>query len=403
MSIRRELSLLPLAAVLFVAGCKQEKVAQTTSGPPPVPVSVSNATAESVPFELRVVGNVEASAIVQVKSQVAGQLLRVHFTEGQNVAKGDLLFEIDPRPFQGALRQAEAALIRDRAQIRQAEATLAREGAQSKNAESEASRYAELDKAGVISKAQHDQVKTSAEVSREAVRAAQASLESIKASIESNLATIDRAKLELSFCQIQSPISGRAGNLLVNAGNLVKVNDVPLVVIHQVSPVLVNFSVPEDHLSAIRQRSARQKLAVRVSPHDNPDREVTGYLSVVDNAVDTATGGIRLKATFDNRDGLLWPGQFTNVVLTLDTIQNATVVPSEAIQSGQKGSFVYFVKSDQTVEPRVVETGRSIGSKTIVQSGIAPGDTVVIDGHLRLFPGARIRQVDPQKLGGGKS
>ena len=182
-----------------------------------------------------------------------------------------------------------------------------------------------------------------------------------------------------------------------------KANDVPLVVVNQVSPIFVTFSAPEQHLGIIRQRSARQKLAVRVTPHDAPGRAVTGYLSVVDNTVDTGTGGIRLKATFDNRDRLLWPGQFVNVVLTLDTIQNATVVPSEAIQNGQKGSFVYFVKSDQTVEPRVVETGNIIGAKTVIQSGIAPGDTVVTDGHLRLFPGARIKPVDPNKLESGKS
>jgi multidrug efflux system membrane fusion protein len=225
-------------------------------------------------------------------------------------------------------------------------------------------------------------------------------MESARASIESNLAAIDHAKLELSFCKIHSPIAGRAGNLLVNAGNLVKANDVPLVVIHQVSPIFISFSVPEQHLSAIRQRSARQKLAVHVSPHDNPGRSITGYLSVVDNTVDTGTGGIKLKATTDNRDGALWPGQFVNVVLTLDTIQNATVIPTEAVQSGQKGSFVYFVKPDQTVEARVVETGRSVGPKVVIQSGLAPGDTVVTDGHLRLFPGAKIRRVEPEKQEG---
>ena len=404
MSIRRECLSFSLAAAMLLSGCKQQtNVVQSTSGPPPVPVSVSNATAESVPFALSIVGSVEASAIVQVKSQVAGELLRVHFTEGQNVAKGDLLFEIDPRPFEGSLRQSEAAVTRDRAQLRQAEATLARENAQSKNADQEAKRYAELAQAGVISKAQHDQVSTSADISREAVRAAQAAIESARASIESNLAAVDKAKLELSYCRIYSPIAGRTGNLLVNAGNLVKANDVPLVVINQVTPIFVSFSAPEQHLGTIRQRSAREKLAVRVTPHDNPGRSIEGYLSVVDNTVDTGTGGIKLKATFDNREGLLWPGQFVNVVLTLDTVQNATVVPSEAVQSGQKGSFVYFVKSDQTVEPRVVETGRSIGAKTIIQSGVAPGDTVVTDGHLRLFPGARIRRVDPGALEGGKS
>ena len=243
MSIRLACPLISLAVVLLT-GCKQEKVVQSTSGPPPVPVSVSNATQEAVPFEVRVVGNVEASSVVQVKSQVAGPLDKVHFTEGQNVAKGDLLFEIDSRPFREALRQAEAAANRDRAQLQQSEATLARESAQAKNAEAEANRYDELAKAGVISKSQHDQVATSASVSREAVRAAQAGIASSKAALESDLAAIDRAKLDLSYCQILSPISGRTGNLLVHAGNLVKANDVPLVVINQVAPIFVTFSVP---------------------------------------------------------------------------------------------------------------------------------------------------------------
>jgi multidrug efflux system membrane fusion protein len=385
----------PVAAAIVISGCQQQKVVQSTSGPPPVPVSVASATQESVPFELRVVGNVEASAIVQVKSQVAGSLDRVHFTEGQNVAKGSLLFEIDPRPFRESLRQAEAAVARDQAQLRQAEATLARESAQARNADADANRYGELAKAGVISKAQHDQYRTSADVMREGVRAAQAAIESAKASLESDLSAVDRAKLDLSYAQIQAPISGRTGNLLVHSGNLVKANDVPLVVINQLSPIFVTFSVPEQHLGAIRRRSASQKLAVHVSPHDAPDRSITGYLSLVDNTVDTATGGIRLKATFDNRDALLWPGQFVNVVLTLDTQQNATVVPTEAVQNGQKGSFIYVVKQDKSVEPREVETGRIVGSKTVIQTGVAPGDTVVTDGHLRLFPGAKIQALDP--------
>lgn len=403
MSIRREFSVVTLTVALLFTGCKQQKVVQSTSGPPPVPVSVSAASEESIPFELRVVGSVEASATVQVKSQVAGQLDRVHFTEGQNVSKDALLFEIDARPFREALRQAEAGVARDRAQLRQAEATLARESAQWKNADAEATRYTELARAGVISKAQHDQVRTSADVYRETVRAAEAGIESNRAALEGDLAAVDRAKLDLNYAEIRSPISGRTGNLLVHAGNLVKANDVPLVVINQISPIFVNFSVPEDHLAVIRQRSGQHRLPVKVTPHDAPERTITGYLSVVDNTVDTGTGGIKLKANFDNRDGALWPGQFVNVVLTLDTIQNATVVPSEAVQNGQKGSFVYVVKKDQTVEARVVETGRIVGPKTVIQSGVAPGDTVVTDGHLRLFPGAKIRAVDPDKFESGKS
>jgi multidrug efflux system membrane fusion protein len=403
-SIRYQLMSILLGSLLLSTGCKQEKVVQSTSGPPAVPVSVSSATEESVPFELRVVGTVEPSATVQVKSQVAGQLDKVHFTEGQNVAKGSLLFEIDSRPFQEALRQAEAAVARDRAQLRQAEATLARDSAQLKNANAEAGRYGELAKAGVISKAQQDQVQTSADVSRETVRAAQAAIESLRASLDSDIAAVDRAKLDLSYSQITSPITGRTGNLLVHAGNLVKANDVPLVVINQIAPIFVSFSVPEQHLAAIRRRSGNQRPAVNVTPHDGSGgRAVVGYLSVVDNTVDAGTGGIRLKATFDNKDGVLWPGQFVDVVLTLDTIRNATVVPSESVQNGQKGAFVYVVKKDQTVEPRVVQTGRIVGRKTVIDSGLAPGDTIVTDGHLRLFPGAKIRPVDPDKLEGGKS
>ena len=403
MSISRLLSPASLAAAFLLTSCTQQKVVQSTSGPPPVPVSITKATSESVPFELRVVGTVEASSKVEVKSQVAGQLTQAHFAEGQNVSKGQLLFEIDSRPFQEALRQAEAALARDKAQLRQSEATLARESAQSRNADADASRYSELAKAGVISKAQHDQVRTSADVSREAVRAAQAGIESAKAAIESDMAAIERAKLDLSYAQIRSPLSGRTGNLLVHPGNLVKANDVALVVIHQIAPIYVQFSVADENLAIIRQRAGRAKLAVNVIPRDNPDRVARGYVSLVDNTVDTATGTIKLKATLDNKDGLLWPGQFVNVVLTLDTIQNATVVPSEAVQAGQNGNFVYVVKADQSVEPRIVEPGRTVGSKTILVSGVQPGETVVTDGHLRLFPGAKIRAVDPDKLGGGKS
>jgi multidrug efflux system membrane fusion protein len=388
---------LVVAVVSAFSACKQQK-AQTTGGPPPVPVSVARAAVETVPFELRVVGSVEAFSTVEVKSQISGLLERAAFTEGQNVEAGALLFEIDSRPYQEALRQAEAAVARDRAQLRQSEANLARDNAQLRNAEAEAARYAELSKQGIISRSQYEQFRTNAEVFRESVRASQAAIESQRAALQSDLAAVDRAKLDISYCRIEAPISGRTGNLLVHPGNLVRANDTPLVVIHRIRPVFVVFSVPEQHLNAIRRTQAARRMPVSVSFQDAPAQTRSGYVSLIDNAVDTTTGTIRLKARLENADGLLWPGQFVNVALTMETVHNAVVVPAEAIQSGQQGQFVYVAKPDGTVEPRVVRPGRTIGRRTIVEQGLAAGDTVVTDGHLRLFPGARIRIVDTSKM-----
>ena len=389
------------AGTLLLSGCAQPQ-AKTAGGPPVTPVTVAKVMQESVPSEQRVVGTVEASSIVQVKSQIAGQLERVGFTEGQNVNKGDLLFVVDRRPYEEALRQAKAAVSRDRAQIAQAEASLARDSAQARFAESDAARYAELSKEGLASKSQYDQSRATFDVSRESARATQATIDSGKAALEADIAAVGAAELNLSYCQITAPISGRTGNLLVHAGNLVKVNDVPLVVIHQVSPIFVNFSVPEQHLSAIRRLSAGHKLPVRVYTQDNPDRFAQGDLAVIDNTVDSNTGTIHLKAEFANQDRMLWPGQFVTVVLTLDTIQNAAVVPAVAVQAGQQGQFVYVVTADNKAEMRPVTVGRTFGEKTIIDKGVAPGDTVVIDRQLRLFPGAQVQAVDASKTQAGK-
>jgi membrane fusion protein, multidrug efflux system len=387
---------------MVLSGCKRAQTRQQArAGPPVVPVSVAKAARESVPTELRVVGTVEASEIVQVKSQIAGQLLRVCFNEGQQVSQGELLFQIDPQPYQDALRQADAAAERDRAQIAQAEAAAVRDAAQAKYAEVDAARQNQLNKEELASRMQADQANTALDVSRAAARATQATIATARATLNADLAAAARAKLDLSRCDIRAPISGRTGNLLVHAGNLIKESDVPLVIIHRVAPIFVNFNVPERHLSAIRRLGSTGKLPVRVYLQSDPNHSASGHLSVIDNTVDTATGTIHLKATFANGDGLLWPGQFVSTVLTLDTIQNATVVPAEAVQAGQQGEFIYVVKPDSTVELRPVASGRAFGRSMVIEKGVAPGETVVTDGQLRLFPGAPIRTVDPGKIGSG--
>lgn len=391
-------SLLTVIVLAFLlASCQKQEAPRGPAGPPSIPVSTAIATRESVPHEIRVVGSTAPSAVVQIRSQVSGQITAVHFTEGQNVAKGALLFEIDPRPYQEALKQAEAALARNRAQLRQAEANLARDLAQSKNAEADAARFANLMKEGIISRQQYEQVRTSADVSLESVKGAQAAIESARAAVQSDLASIDKAKLDLAYCRILAPISGRTGNLLIYPGNLVSVNGTsPLVVINQLAPLFVAFNVPEQHLASIRRLHSQRPLEVFASAQDG-DKPAAGRLVVIDNAVDSATGTIPLKAVFPNTDSTLWPGQFVNVSLRLETVEGATVIPAEAVQSGQKGSFAYVVKENQTVEPRTLTLGRAFEGRVIVEQGVAPGETVVTDGHLRLAPGARVQVVPAVK------
>ena len=385
-----------VALALALSGCGKQQ-AQATGGMPPVPVSVAVAAAEAMPVQIRAIGTVEPSSTVQIKSQVAGELLSVHFTEGADVNKDDLLLEIDPRPYRDALAQAEAAAAKDRAQQAQAEANMARDTAQAKSAEADAYRYEQLAKEGVAPAMQATQQRAAADAAHESVRADQAAIESARASLESDQAAVARAKLDLGYCEIRSPVTGRTGNLLVHPGNLIKVNDVALVVINQIAPIFVSFGVPEEQLAAVRQR-ARDSLAVQASTDAEPNRIARGMLKVIDNTVDTNTGTIRLKAVFDNTDHMLWPGQFVNVILILGTESKATVVPSEAVQDGQRGQFLFVVKSDQTVEARPVTVARTIGRKSVIAKGVAPGETVVTDGQLRLFPGAKIQPVAAGKV-----
>lgn len=387
----------------LLSGCKSQQKVQSAGPPPAVPVSVAPVTQESVPVEIHAVGRVEASAVIQVKSQVAGEIVKVGFAEGANVQKDDLLFEIDPRPYQEALRQAEATLARDNAQLRQAEANLEKDKAQARSAEADAARNRQLGEEGLASKQQDEQARAAAEAIQASILADQAAIESSRASVENDRAAIDKARLDLSYCEIRSPISGRVGNLLIHQGNLVGANGNPLVVINQLTPIWVSFNAPEDFLSEIRRNSAERKLPVRAVPRDTGSSPVEGMLTVIDNTVDTTTGTIHLKAVFENENRSLFPGQFADVTLRLGTLSQALLVPAEAVQPGQTGQIVFLVKPDQTVAPRPVTVGASYGGKVVIEKGLAVGDTVVTDGQLRLFPGARIKpvpasQIDSQAL-----
>jgi membrane fusion protein, multidrug efflux system len=395
-----------LAPLLLVCltGCMQQagKSNRAKGGVPPTPVTVAQAQARDIPIQVRQIGSVEPVAVIAVKAQISGELNQVFFKEGQDIKKGDQLFEIDPRPYQQAVDQAQAALQKDIALVAQAEANLARDRAQAANAKQQAKRYDQLATEGVISKDQNDTYQTTSQVSDEAVRADQAAINSAQASVVADRSAIETAKLNLSYCYIRSPIDGRAGSLLLQAGNLVKANDTTaLVNINQLQPVYVTFSAPEQLLPEIRRYNAEHTLAVRGTGVANGAVTATGQLTFIDNTVDSTTGTIKLKATFPNDDHALWPGQFITVVMTLRTLDHATVVPSEAIQSGQKGQFAFVVKQDQTVESRLVTVGQTVDNQIVVESGISPGETVVTDGQLRLFPGARIRVVGAAKADAG--
>jgi multidrug efflux system membrane fusion protein len=337
-----------------------------------VPVLVATAVQKSMPLQLRAVGNVEAYAIVSVKSQVTGVLNKAHFKEGQDVTKGQLLFTIDPRPFEAALKQAEANLARDTAQLR--------------NLREQVRRYAELVDKQYVSREQYDLIKTNADAA--------------EAVVDADKAAVENAKVQLSYCYIYSPVNGRVGSLLVNEGNLVRVNDAsPLVIINQINPINVTFAVPEQHLADLKRHMASAKLQVAASFQSDDNRPEQGVLAFVDNAVDRSTGTIKLKAEFTNSERRLWPGQYVNVALTLATQSDAVVVPSEAIQVGPEGQQVFVVKEDNRVEMRLVTVARTQEGLTIIAKGVQPGEVVVREGQFLLGPGSRVEIKDLANAG----
>jgi multidrug efflux system membrane fusion protein len=352
-----------LWTLTFLPACSSGK-SEAPPAAPPVPVTAALVVQKNVPVEVKTIGNVEAYAAVSVKARVGGELKQVHFKEGQEVKKGDLLFTIDPRPYEAALKEYRAKLARDQALL--------------KKARYDSQRYAQLIKDDLISREQYEQVTANAQA--------------LGATVQADEAAVEHARLQVGYCYIYSPITGRTGSLLIHQGNLIKAEDEknPIVVIHQIQPIYVSFALPERHFPEIKAAMARETLPVKAAVTGDESHPVQGSLTFVDNRVDAATGTIRLKATFENTDKRLWPGQFVGVSLGLASQPDALVLPAQAVQTGQGEQFVFVVKADQTVEYRAVGVERLMDGEAVINKGLAAGEQVVTDGQLRLVPGARV-------------
>ncbi len=364
-----------LAASVLVlvapAGCSRDSAGKETmmvAQKVAMPITASTAVRKDMPVQIRVIGTVQPLSTVAIKSQVQGELIGVHFKDGQEVKKGDLLFTIDPRPFEASLKQARALLEKDRAQL--------------ENARTQVKRYGSVVDKGYVARDQFDTVRSNAAA--------------LEATVKADEAAVDNARLSLQYCTIHSPINGVTGNVRVTVGNIIKANDGdnPLVTIKEIRPLYVTFSVPERNLPEIMKYMADRKLEVLAGFAGDEAHPVRGWLSFIDNAINSTAGTIQVWATFPNGDKKLWPGQFVNVVLTLITEKGKTVIPSQAIQMGQNGSYVYVIKPDMSVEYRTVVTGSRMDNEIVVEKGVSPGEKVVTDGQLRLATGSLVKIVD---------
>jgi len=357
-----------LVAYFAADGRAKEARKGAGKGPPAVPVTLAAVQQRTMPIRLQAIGNVEAYATVSVKARVDGQIVQVNFREGQPVSKNEVLFRIDPRPYQATLRQAEANALRDSAARDQAR--------------SQAARYKELLEKNFVSKEAYAQFRTNAETAEAVAKASRAALEN--------------ARLNLEYCTIRSPIDGFVGKVLLQAGNLVKANDVnPLVVINQVRPIYVNFAVPEQNLPEVRKYMAQGPLRVNVVSPEAALAGIAGRLIFIDNAVDPSTGTIRMRAQFDNTNAELWPGQFVNVSVLLYEQADAIVIPAQAVQNGPEGQYVYVVDQDYVADVRKVSVVRTDGETAIIAGGLARGERVVTRGQLRLGPKTRVQVAKP--------
>lgn len=379
-------------------GCSGDSSTASSGGAPSkkgegggsVPVSVARVVQKDVPIDLQVVGNVEAYLTVTIKAQVGGELEKVYFQEGDFVKKDDTLFMIDQRILQAQLNQALASLAMGQSQLNQAQANVGRDKAQEEYARTEAVRYSQMLEKGLVSREQMEQFRTNADALIAAIHADEAAVQSAQASVNVSQAAVESARVMLGYTIIPSPLDGRTGNLNVKQGNVVTANSTELVTINQVEPIYVTFSIPETQLAAVK----KGQMVMARSQNDTGPPEV-GAVAFTDNAIDVTTGTIRIKGTFPNSDRKLWPGEFVRVTLRLATQPQALVVPNEAVQTGQDGTYVFVVKQDRTVEARPVVAGARVDQDSVIEKGLQLGEVVVTEGQLRLAPGSRVQ------IGGG--
>ncbi len=358
-SVASRLNVISAACVLLLlVACKDPKKAKATA----VPVAVAHVEKRDIPYEIDATGTVEPLQTVSVSAQVGGILTHIDFKEGDDVKQGQVLFQIDPRPFEAALQQARAGLAKDSAQL-----TTALQDEQ---------RFAQLVQKDYVTQQQYDQAKANAL--------------SGKATVNADEALVETARLNLEYATIRSPIAGRAGAILLKQGNLVRAAGTPLVVINQIRPILARFAVSAVHLPRIRQYQS-DTLSVVAQPTTGLGAPSRGTLSFLDNAVDTTTGTIMMKARFPNTDAVLWPGEFVNVALELYVEKGAVVVPTTAVVQSQTGTSVFTIDANGVAEQQQVQVERTAGDMSIIEKGLTPGQTVVTDGQLRITDGTKVQ------------
>lgn len=409
-----KVTLFAVALCLFLSGCANK--AQQSFDRPPSPVQVTVAVSQDVPTYLDAIGKTVAREVVSIQPQVSGRITKIHFVDGANVRKGDLLFTIDTRPFEASLRQAQANLSKDGALKKQAEANLAKEIAQAKWGLAQVERYRTLVEQSVVPREQYEELRANYDSLRANVEAARAAVHSADEELKVDAAAVENAKVNLSYCYIRSPIDGRAGQRLVDLGNVVNpggsnnnsgdgssTNSNAMLVIERLDPIYADFTISQANLTAVQQEMRAGTLKVEVHLPDMVDEMVAGQLTFLDNAVQTTTGQVTLRATVPNSNHRFWPGRFVNIRLVLDTIHSAILVPASAPQMSAKGSFVYVVKQDSTAEQRPVSLGQRQGDLIVVESGVAAGEQVVTNGQLGVTPGGKVLIEQPRAADAGSA